>query len=204
MRTATVTGMAMGVALVITAGAQAQGISGSAHDFSGASWNDTGEICAPCHTPHNAMGTTVPLWNHDTSEAIFTLYDSPSLDATVDQPGSASLACLSCHDGTVALDSFGGNTGTIMISGEANLGTDLSDDHPVSFVYDAALATADGGLHNPVTTGSGLGDTIDEDLLLATRMECSSCHDVHNATGLEGLLVKDNAGSALCLTCHDK
>ena len=40
-------------------------ITGSAHDFSTSSWNYSGEICQPCHTPHNA-GLDVPdapLWN---------------------------------------------------------------------------------------------------------------------------------------------
>jgi predicted CXXCH cytochrome family protein len=185
--------------------ANAQSIVGSDHDFSGEAWNGSGEICLPCHTPHNALSTLVPLWNHATSGATFTLYSSVTLDATVGQPSAASLACLSCHDGTVALDSFGGNTGTTFIGGGGhNLGTDLSNDHPVSFTYDAALATTDGGLHDPSTVNSGLGGTIDADLLLGSKMECASCHDVHNAAGLNGLLRIDNAASALCLTCHDK
>ncbi len=184
--------------------ANAQNIAGSAHDFSGEAWNGSGEICLPCHTPHNALSTLVPLWNHDTSASTFTLYSSVTLDATVGQPSAASLACLSCHDGTVALDSFGGNTGNVFIGGGDNLGTDLSNDHPVSFTYDAALATLDGGLHDPSTVNSGLGGTIDADLLLGAKMECASCHDVHNSSGLAGLLRIDNAASALCLTCHDK
>lgn len=191
------------VALTLTWIAEGQGIEGSAHDFSGESWSG-GQICAPCHVPHNAQGDVVPLWSHDTTAANFTLYNSATLDATVGQPSSVSKACLSCHDGTVALDSFGGNTGTETISGDANLGTDLSDDHPVSFAYDAALAAADGDLYDPTSAASGLGGTIDNDLLYAHMVECSSCHDPHNESGEADLLVKSNAGSALCLTCHDK
>jgi len=105
------------------------------------------------------------------------------------------------------LDSFGGSTGSTFISGDANFGTDLSNDHPVSFTYNNALATADGGLHPPTTQSSGLGGTISADMLFGTasdQVECASCHDVHNAANIPALLLKPNTGSALCLTCHAK
>ena len=102
------------------------------------------------------------------------------------------------------LDSFGGNTGSITMTGDHNLGTDLSNDHPISLGYDTALATADGGLHDPATASSGLGGTINDDLLLGGKVECASCHDVHNSSNLPKLLVKSNAGSRLCFTCHSK
>ena len=190
-------------------------ITGSAHDFSAAGWNSTGRICIVCHTPHNADTTVAnaPLWNHEvTAVAAYTLYPSGgTMNATPAQPSGISLLCLSCHDGTVALDNFGGASGgTDFVSAANNVGTVLSDDHPIGFTYDAALATADGGLHDPTTEPSGIvgGTTIHADLLGGTgEMHCSSCHDVHDAagTGIGGfLLVKSNAASALCLTCHDK
>ncbi|NOZ04723.1 MAG: cytochrome c3 family protein, partial [FCB group bacterium] len=80
----------------------------------------------------------------------------------------------------------------------------LSNDHPVSFTYDASLATTDGDLYNPTTTNSGLGGKISDDMLVGGKVECSSCHDVHNGSGVATLLVKNNGGSALCLTCHAK
>lgn len=181
-------------------------IAGSAHDFSTASWNSTGETCIVCHTPHNASAEpNAPLWDHQLTTSTFTLYTSPSLDAVIGQPSGSSKLCLSCHDGTIALDNFGGTTtGTEFITGAFLIGTDLSNDHPISFTYDASLATSDGGLFDPTTALSGLGSTINNDLLLAGQMQCSSCHDVHNAGGFDKLLVKSNAGSALCLTCHNK
>lgn len=184
------------------------GIVGSPHDFSGEAWNYTGEICVVCHTPHNAGAGDAPLWNHTTTTASFTVYSSASLNASVPQPSGTSKACLSCHDGTVALDSFGGDTGTTFIADLGDpgivLGTDLRNDHPISFPYNTALATADGGLYDPSTANSGLGGTIDNDMLLGGKVECASCHDVHNSTGLPELLVKSNSGSGLCLTCHNK
>ena len=187
--------------------AYGQSIVGSDHDFSGENWNNTGEICIVCHTPHHAdvTVTDAPLWNHDVTQATFTLYSSSTLDATLGQPDGHSKLCLSCHDGTVALDNFGGqHNGTNFISGGELIGTDLSDDHPVSFVYDATLASNDGGLYDPTTQPSGLGGTIDQDLLFNSKLQCSSCHDVHNGSGLANFLRKDNSGSAFCLTCHAK
>lgn len=182
-----------------------QGITGSAHDFSGSGWAG-GEICLPCHTPHNADTTvaSAPLWNHEVTAATFTLYSGLDMQAAdLGQPDGVSKLCLSCHDGTVALDNYGGATGGTNFVSTGLVGTDLSNDHPVSFTYDATLVTNDGELH-PITATSGLGGTISSDLLFGGKVECSSCHDVHNKDGNASLLVKSNAASALCLTCHDK
>jgi predicted CXXCH cytochrome family protein len=176
---------------------------GSSHDFSSKAWSG-GQVCAICHTPHNSQTAVVPLWNHAATNASFKLYSSPTFKAAIAQPTGASKACLSCHDGTVALDSFGGQTGTSVLSGRTLLGSDLSNDHPISFVYDSALSASVGGLRDPAAAPSGLGGTIRDNLLFADRMECASCHDVHNSHSQSSLLVKNNAGSALCLTCHAK
>ncbi|MEN8222268.1 MAG: cytochrome c3 family protein [Acidobacteriota bacterium] len=185
-------------------------IAGTAHDFSGETWTVDGRICLPCHTPHNGSATVgTPLWNHDETAGAttYTLYSGPgTLDATLGQPSGVSRLCMGCHDGTVALDSFGGTVGTdfLTVADPGFLGTDLSNDHPISFTYDTTLSTTDGELHDPATANSGLGGTIAADMLFSGSMECSSCHDVHGVTGVSNLLIKANTGSALCLTCHDK
>lgn len=188
-------------------------ITNSAHDFKGQSWNTTGEICIVCHTPHNANTsvTNAPLWNHALSAvASYTLYSSATMNATVGQPDGSSKLCLSCHDGTVAMENFGGvTTGTHLMTGGSAIGSgsNLSNDHPISITYDAALAAADGGLFNPTTKLSGIGGagaTISSSMLIGGKMQCSSCHDVHNGANINGLLLKSNAASALCLTCHNK
>ena len=188
----------------------AQTIVGSAHDFHLTSWNTGGEICKVCHTPHNSDITVLnaPLWNHQLSAVTsYTVYSSATMNAVVGQPDGSSKLCLSCHDGTVALENFGGvTTGTHPMTGTSLVGTTLNNDHPVSFTYDAALAVADPGLFNPATQPSGLGGTIAANMLIGGKMQCSSCHDVHNSApgNLASLLVKSNAASALCLTCHNK
>ena len=121
------------------------------------------------------------------------------------QPDASSKLCLSCHDGTIALENYGGRTnGTNYVTGSSNLGTALNNDHPISFTYNTALATADGGLHNPSTKNSGLGGTINSDLLYGGKMQCASCHDPHNKGNFTSMLRLSNANSALCLTCHNK
>jgi predicted CXXCH cytochrome family protein len=174
-------------------------IVGTAHDLSGAGYN-TDQVCVFCHTPHNAKATQLaPLWNHGSTAATFTLYSSASLNAVPGQPANNSKACLSCHDGTVAVDTYGSQTGTALITGGALLGTNLSDDHPISFTYDAALATADGGLVTP-TSASLVVTGIP---LYAGMVQCASCHDVHDNADAP-FLRNTNAASALCLKCHVK
>lgn len=86
-------------------------------------------------------------------------------------------------------------------AGSVNINTKrLDDDHPVSFVFDAALVAADGGLQLPPT-----GDAI---RLYNGKIECSSCHNPHEeglvATGDFPFLRKSNVESAICTTCHLK
>jgi hypothetical protein len=108
------------------------GLKDSAHDFSDETWSGA-KICNPCHTPHNTTGTT-PLWSHEVTTAEYTLYDTPT-EYTPAEPGKVSKLCLSCHDGTLAIDAYSGRSGTEYISGLADLDTDLADDHPIGVLW---------------------------------------------------------------------
>ena len=182
-------------------------VSGSAHDFTAKGWSG-GTLCGVCHTPHHADLTVpnAPLWNHRVTSATYTLYSSPTLKAALSQPTHyGSKLCLSCHDGTVALDSFGGKTGSAFIDAAYSVGADLRGTHPIGLVYDAALAAAKPGLYNPATKTTALGGTITHDLLFGTgNLECASCHDVHNTQNNGSLLRITKDGSVICLTCHNK
>lgn len=178
-------------------------VVGSVHDFSGSFGG--GEICKACHTPHNAKAVVgAPLWNHEVSTATYTLYTSATFQGSgsIGQPSGTSKLCLSCHDGTVALENYGTVTGgTQIIAAARNFGTDLSNDHPISFTYDDTLAGVDGGLALPGVDGINLAAVE----LTGNTVECASCHDVHNnAGGFATLLRVSNANSDLCLTCHTK
>ena len=181
-------------------------ITGSAHDFSGESWGG-GEICIACHTPHNANTTVpdAPLWNHELTTATFTVYSSSTMDVTVPQPSDVSKLCLSCHDGTIALDSYGGNTGSTTIAGDFNLTTDLSDDHPISIDWDHQTILPSGSCGKCHSSHGGGGPFANLALpFFEGKLECATCHDVHNTSATTKLLRLPLAGSELCLYCHGK
>lgn len=209
------------------------GLAGSPHDFT----NDTSvfggtpgdaELCYYCHAPHDGgldEGLIGLLWNHQLSTATYTMYSSASLEGAQDtQPTGISKMCFGCHDGTVSLDAFDDNAaaagGTIFIQDEFgtrkripgltdNGNLDLRATHPISIVYDEA---ADSGLH-PTTNAMGSSGTID-DVLEAGKVQCHSCHDVHDGVGesvagtalLREAQTTNQGGvaSGLCLTCHIK
>ena len=58
--------------------------------------------CLFCHAPHNAS-PIAPLWNRSNPGTSYTPYTSSTSIARPGQPTGASLQCLSCHDGTIAL-----------------------------------------------------------------------------------------------------
>lgn len=185
--------------------ARGQGISGTAHDFSTATgpnptYKFAPSLCETCHVPHGgATGQAAPLWNHDITTAVFTVYSSSTLQATVGQPDGVSKLCLSCHDGTVAVDSYGGLTGTASIpSGDPHyLGIDLSNDHPVSFTYDAGLATSDGGLVTPLSASQVTAELP----LYASKLQCGTCHNPHGTANAPFLR---HAATDICTQCHTK
>jgi predicted CXXCH cytochrome family protein len=189
-------------------------IQGSSHDFSGSSWAG-GEICKPCHTPHFADTEVGFLWAHEMSTQVYTLYDgSISSPGGVDELDQFSRMCLSCHDGTVALNDFHNGGGPrVFISPEHNVAIngDLSDDHPIGITAEYPIAGRP-DLNAPSLSPSGLwgfgGTFVPEVPLFPFNSEqvvsCSSCHTPHAVAGIPHLLRKDNSGSELCLTCHIK
>jgi len=210
------------VATFLLAGVANASITGSSHDFGGQAWSGS-QVCAPCHTPHNAIAkdangaeVAAPLWNHTLSTATYTLYVDASGNGVTGDVDQNSKLCLSCHDGTVALDSFGGKSGTQFITNnKAILGTDLSNDHPIgdnaiwptpnpSFMVDPALRNAAGIMPlRPMADGK-------------LAVGCTSCHEPHNRKGTTHMLWVNNGisgttvdgrpvnGSLLCLNCHKK
>lgn len=201
-----------GLLLTVTSLSVSAGtIVGTKHDFSASGWSGN-EICVACHTPHNSdTGVTdAPLWNHNLSTQTYSLYASPTLNATTAQPTGTSKLCLSCHDGTVAYDN---TTNGTKMAGASAVGSDgLNNDHPISFTYDDTLATDDGALHAPSTTAViiGSGDdtksgTIETAMLIGGQVQCATCHDVHNKFTDGGSLLRVSiTASKLCLTCHNK
>lgn len=163
------------------------------------------QICIFCHAPHNST-PSAPLWNRRDPGSNYLPYSSSTAVASIGQPNGASLACLSCHDGTIALGDLVNRSApvplaggiTSMPPGPSNLGTDLSDDHPVSFPYTSTLLAQHGG------------ELVDPTMLVGKvkldssgRMQCTACHDPHDNTNGK-FMVMANTASALCVTCHLK
>jgi predicted CXXCH cytochrome family protein len=163
--------------------------------------------CDGCHAPHNASRLqSIPLYggsDPNSWPSASAIYDSNTLDLAGTAVGQTDIdgmskMCLSCHDGTDP------NLGT----GD-NLGTDMSNTHPISFVYDSTTYDNDNeaGLHNPgtenVTLANGATGTVSELMTDdSDKVQCHSCHDVHSAA--VGMPKIDNATGDLCKACHDK
>jgi len=143
--------------------------------------------CSSCHQPHlsgklsDPSTLNVPLWSNKYNSDALPVYDVysgskkfQSLGITIGQPDGASKLCLGCHDGSY-------DHGTHEAFNDAN---DLPRAHPISFVFDGALATASGGtLYDPTVKVSGLttAGTIDDDMLDGDhKVQCVSCHEPHN------------------------
>lgn len=207
------------VAGLFLSGVASAQITGTAHDLQTELGNS--DICVVCHAPHNNQNADGELlWNHDPSAnvGLFTTYSSVTLDpgASPGQPGPVSLLCLSCHDGSVAVDSFGGTTGTLNIdniaftTGQTPFGISLGNDHPIGLTYIEGAANE---MNTIATTAVTFGDAsagfVSDLLFGADVVECASCHDVHatesgGSGGNPSLLRVSNTGSQLCLSCHTK
>ena len=161
------------------------------------------QVCIFCHAPHNATGQA-PLWNRHERNLHYRIYESSTTDARIDQPSGTSKMCLSCHDGATAVGLIASRPATepIVMSrrtippGPSDLTEDLSDDHPIGFRYDRALAARDRQLRVP--------DIVSRDLPLGAHgeVQCTTCHDAHDNQYGNFLRMPD-IRSTICLSCHD-
>ncbi len=163
------------------------------------------QVCIFCHVPHYASPVD-PLWNREVGAVSYNLYASSTLDARPGQPTGATRLCLSCHDGTIAIGMIlsrpvpipmSGGATTLPASSSSNLGTDLADDHPVSFPYTSSLAAQDGELRDPGFLPPAIH--LEDGYI----MQCTACHDPHKSP-YGDFLVIDNSNSGLCRACHQQ
>ncbi len=179
----------------------AQGLINSKHNLSvsGQSLAKSGgesDMCRFCHTTHISRPKPAQWRKNDTGQN-YILYSSSTIQALPGQPTGASLLCLSCHDGTIALGSSETSLSAnslSMMPNKANLTTDLSDDHPISFTYNSTLALANRELADPAF----LPPSIE---LEKQKVQCTSCHDPHNQM-YDYFLSVSYQYSELCIQCH--
>lgn len=200
------------------------GVRETKHNFTSPTYSPnayflgTQQVCVFCHTTHSADPAIDPLWNHETNlSQSYNMYGSSTLDMNQSlTPHEGSLICLSCHDGTIAINSLNnlpgpegaGNYGTpggsaldgsgrLTSSSDAFVDTDLSDDHPVGITYDS---NKDQDFYPKTGDDQQYPDKLLYDGLY---VECTSCHDPHDNT-YSNFLVESNANSNLCTRCHIK
>lgn len=232
-------GLALGAVVAFMPSMLKATIIGSGHDFSpsgsytaaatngaaifvwGGETNTYNNPCQVCHIPHKSQAYSsahAPLWNHKMSANTYLTYDQAG-SATFNSANfvglGSSAACLSCHDGSVAINqtqsysktATNSFTGTALFAPsfaiEAIGGTDLTKMHPIGVSYSACVANGDDQLQ-PYSSG------IITKMLKGTQqtVECASCHDIHRTTGASATvshdLIVDLNGGQLCLTCHNK
>lgn len=162
-------------------------LSPATQSYDGAAINSESLLCLSCHD------------------------GSLTLDHLLNPPNELNGAPLYINgDDNVGMVFVPGGGGGVITGG--NPGTDLSDDHPISISYATVLSDplyaggARDGQLNDVTTAEGKGVRFFGGA--AKRLECSSCHDPHvdyeTHTQYAPFLIMPNAGSALCLACHNK
>lgn len=189
------------------------------------------EPCAMCHTPHSGTGA-YPLWNRSQASQTYTLYNSISFDmGPAVQPRAPSSLCLVCHNGIASeLVNYPGPCSNpdpaydIEVAGCADLGLDLSNEHPISFNFNATLDLDNNSF--PAATQlrttpsprfaipgsiSGTNYWLYGNIPAAqyNYFECATCHSVHDLATYPGkgeyqvyFLRADNTGSQMCLDCH--
>ena len=170
-----------GILATTMTGAAFAGIQGSKHDLGVGVDEANGEVCVFCHTPHGAdTGAAAPLWNKTLPTSTYQRYSSlgtATLDGTEVTVGSVSLACLSCHDGSQAMDvvinkpgsggynAAGSEISTTLVTNMSGapvpmLGTDLRDDHPISIDYAGGACRGTTSDCDPATAASGDADFL--------------------------------------------
>lgn len=194
MRGIKILALSYAAAVMAICGWASAGIEGSKHDFSNEAWS-ADDRCGACHAPHrDTPPKAAPLWDPE-ADLTRTFGAFAASKAT---PGRGTLLCLRCHDGTIAKDARPGARPDRFTHKQhpglfrASHGT---SNHPVGVEY----PQFDDKFH-PAASVIAKGTVTLPD----GKVECVSCHDPHNTSGEEKMLVTSNAGSALCLTCHKK
>ena len=176
---------------------------------------------------HSASATASVNWGGVTQTSGGT-----NLPTNISTRSMRCLSCHDGSVALGDVTNFGGAAASLAMSGAGQTAGKLTDayyvigasgnlggNHPVGIPY-PGQSGAYNGISTTVTSGSGTGyvaaatltgsatTTVklfaDATTPTVVGVECGSCHDVHNSQSLPALLWKDNAGSALCLSCHQK
>ncbi len=185
---------------------------------------DNSEVCVYCHTPHGANSDFggAPLWNRPSMNTVFTMYGATEEGVagvtiagtpTDTQPGDATLACLSCHDGVSAMNSVVNAPGS---GGYDATGTYIgsTDGLPIRIRGTNDPATAIGGTFSmgggavPIPIPMGTNNLADDHPMAIQYFEgrgglrpvTDELTGFFGATTVSDLL---RNGKVQCVSCHD-
>lgn len=218
--------------------ASAAGLVGSRHDLSAGMgsaykhgapyvYNSYSDPCVYCHTPHSTPSSTDLYWNRPYSTASYTVYSSPTIKSKPSQPDSSSSSalCLSCHDGTIAVDSviIQPDPGYKVATRHRRMSKDYAADscgacHTESGAFAPsgvrrAFLGTDLSKNHPINMF--YDNVVNPQLVSSAAVEgaglklyngmvqCATCHNPHDPT-YGTFLRRPNSQSGLCLTCHIK
>jgi predicted CXXCH cytochrome family protein len=212
------------LAIALTAGSAMAAVGTTKHNmaaFSGYNQNTNvlatggagGDVCLYCHCAHtpSTVSTAAPLWNRtNPATGSYQTYVSNTISKNITSAGvdTVSLACLSCHDGSVAVNvvvKYGGQIGAgapKFISSAAGadpnkaIGPNLGNDHPISLTWNPA-ANPSAGLSATPFPAPFVSYTVAGQQMLT----CGSCHEPHGTTNSYFLRANPTSGS-FCATCH--
>lgn len=139
------------------------------------------ELCAACHAEgegrRDAHGRGLRR-AHLVSSRVAGVAEGRAVD-------SESASCMGCHDGAAATDA-----GNHRVRGAGG----APGDHPIGSSMELRSAEREELLLRK------LREVDSRVRLFAGTVGCGSCHSVYSRR--DKLLVMNNAGSALCLSCH--
>jgi predicted CXXCH cytochrome family protein len=191
------------------------------------------EICVFCHTPHSASSAGFLWNRTNPAATGYTMYTSSTVTSAgptgltlmcmschdgitsiavgtlINAPYSAlgrSQVTLVGAYGKIGdlykndflLPGWRANIGNL-VPGVGGTVANLSDDHPVSFTWVPGIT----GINEPTDALRGAWPAGPELKLFNGRMECSTCHDVHDSAN-PPFLRMSNTNSNMCLSCHIK
>jgi predicted CXXCH cytochrome family protein len=156
----------------------------------------------------------VPAWDHASADGTYPLYVADEAGLAPNAPGAASKVCFSCHDGTVASSVAssqwaGPGSAGVLTMGARGLQSHGSDGHPVGIDYAVARSGGRSALADPAARAVTIGTThsrsgnLSQTMLSNGRVECTSCHDVHNIDAFGGRAMTKVDMSTACRNCHD-
>lgn len=223
-------------------------ILGSKHDLTalnkragmeameGVAYVDYGDACVYCHIPPDGEASAsdaeqIQGWNRIRPAVEgYTLYESPTFKSKAQVPNEITMLCLSCHDGSMAVDRIvntprawtSGNVMTMHMkmntNGDLNscstchdgtiahdiskkyIGTDMRRNHPVSIKYPGLATNMDF-----VRFSSGFNTPMDEKgFSNGVRLFDGfvECASCHDVHNPNSYKLLRTRGEFLCTTCH--